>query len=572
MPPGRQLLVAGVGVTGACASALIIPNYFVYLATTAVVLTLLARSVGTVTGQAGMISLCQMTFCAIGAWVTDWLNLNLPVIPFIIQLASGSLVALGCGFLIGLPALRLRGINLAAVTLAFAVSLDAVLTTVGFPSNETVVIFQRPIWLVDDSKFLVFCVALAGAVLLALGVIRKTKLGASWAAVKFSERACASLGISVAAAKLAAFSVSAAIAGLAGGLLIAQLGTVTARNFDPLSSLVVFALGVFTGAQFVEGAILAGALTVAVPEVLRRLGLPLDLDALIFAVGAIDALRRGAGLAEGLRAKLTSKSSKIGSIAAAKREITLTAPEVGRVVPLVREPVLEIVDLTVRYGEIVALEKLNLRIEDDSITALVGPNGAGKSTLVDAVSGFIQPSEGRIRSAGTMLNDWPAHRRARAGIRRTFQQGRAMPELTVGAFIRLAGRHGLGLTDTYVNEIVEFFDCPDPSTIIADVEVGLRRVVEVAAAVAARPRLVLLDEPAAGLSSGQSRQLGDRIAAIPQRFGCAIVLIEHDMELVRSACDTVVVLDFGRMIACGSPSEVLGRPEVAAAYLGVAEP
>jgi branched-chain amino acid transport system permease protein len=570
MRRSRQLLVAGASVAATCLIALTVPSYFVYLATTAVILTLLARSVGTVTGQAGMISLCQMAFCAIGAWVTDWLNVNLPGAPFLIQLAAGSFASLGCGLLIGLPALRLRGINLAAVTLAFAVALDAVLTTVGFPGNESVVIFQRPIWLTEDSTFLVFCIVVAAAVLLALGMMRQTRLGASWSAVKFSERACASLGISVAAAKLAAFSASAAIAGLAGGLLIAQLGTVTARNFDPLSSLVIFALGVFTGAQFVEGAILAGALTVAIPELLRRFGLPLDLDALIFAVGAIDALRRGAGIAEGLRAKLTSQSSTISSTATAEREITLTAPELGRVVPLVREPVLEIDCLTVRYGEIVALDKLSVRIEERSVTALVGPNGAGKSTLVDTVSGFIQPREGRIWFAGAMLNGLPAHRRARAGIRRTFQQGRAIPELTVGEFIRLAG--GRGLTDTHVHEIIEFFDCPAQTTKIAGIEVGLRRVVEVAGAVAARPRLLLLDEPAAGLSSGQSRQLGERIAAIPRRFGCAIVLIEHDMELVRAACDSVTVLDFGRIIASGSPGDVLGRPEVAAAYLGGLEP
>jgi branched-chain amino acid transport system permease protein len=218
----------------------------------------------------------------------------------------------------------------------------------------------------------------------------------------------------------------------------------------------------------------------------------------------------------------------------------------------------------------IALDEVSLQLEDRTITALVGPNGAGKSTLVDAITGFVSQRGGRISFGGSMVNGLPAHRRARAGIRRTFQQGRAIPDLTVGEFIRLAGRPGLSASE--VDEILKFFGCPARTTVVANIEVGLRRVVEIAAAVAARPRLLLLDEPGAGLSSGQSRQLGGRIAMIPQRFGCAIMLIEHDMELVRSCCSTVMVLDFGRIIARGSPGDVFGRPEVAAAYLGTAEP
>ena len=570
MRRSRQIAAVGVSVASACIIALSLPSYFVYLATTAVIIALLVRSVGVVTGQAGMISLCQMAFCAVGAWVAGWLNVNLPSTPFLVQLVLGCCASLCAGLLIGLPALRLRGINLAAVTLAFAVALDAVLTTVGFPGNDAVVVFKRPVWLMNDSAFLVFCIVLAAGALFVLAAIRQTRMGASWSAVKFSERALASLGVSVATAKLTAFSTSAAVAGLAGGLLIAQLGTVTARNFDPTVSLVVFALGVFTGAQFVEGAAIAGLLTVAVPELLRRFGLPLDLDALIFAVGAIDALRRGAGLAEGLRAKLALRLPAASRPHDVRTEFTLTAPDLGRVVPLAREPVLKIDKLTVGYGEMIALDEVSLQLEDRTITALVGPNGAGKSTLVDAITGFVSQRGGRISFGGSMVNGLPAHRRARAGIRRTFQQGRAIPELTVGEFIRLAGRPGLSASE--VDEILKFFGCPARTTVVANIEVGLRRVVEIAAAVAARPRLLLLDEPGAGLSSGQSRQLGGRIAMIPQRFGCAIMLIEHDMELVRSCCSTVMVLDFGRIIASGSPGDVFGRPEVAAAYLGTAEP
>jgi len=203
----------------------------------------------------------------------------------------------------------------------------------------------------------------------------------------------------------------------------------------------------------------------------------------------------------------------------------------------------------------------------DAVVALIGPNGAGKSTLVDAVTGFIAKYEGTvICRQRPMTSAIPAHRRARRGIRRTFQQGRAIPELTIEQYVRLSADRRVPVAE--LRNILSFLRCPGEKTVISTIDVGLRRLVEIAAAIAARPHLLLLDEPAAGLSHTESAVLAERISAIPKHFNCSVLLIEHDMELVQAACSAVVVLDFGRVIAQGSAADILRQPEVVAAYIG----
>jgi branched-chain amino acid transport system permease protein len=353
---------------------------------------------------------------------------------------------------------------------------------------------------------------------------------------------------------------------LAGSLMAVQLGTMTQRNFESLSSLVVFSLGVFTGAQFVEGAIIAGVLTVALPEVLRQLGLPLDLAELLFGVGAVQALHRGVGIGSDLRAKIAGKFGDRSHAGAPMPRIELVGPRKAEVIRMQPEPALEVKDLTVRYGEVLAVNRVSLRVDEKSIVALIGPNGAGKSTVIDAVSGFVGRYEGVIRLDGVTVDHLPPYRRARVGLRRTFQQGRAVPDLRVVDYLRLSAGHHI--TDQEVDDVLRYFGCPPRETMIGTIEIGLRRLVEIAAAVAAGPRVVLLDEPAAGLSSEQSKLLAERISQIPDRFGCSVLLVEHDMDLVKSICDTITVIDFGSVIASGPPEKTLQQIEVVAAYLG----
>lgn len=555
-----------VGLILACVGALELPAYFAFLATSAAIAAMVVQSLGVLVGYAGLISLSQMAFCAIGAWVAFWFNLNWPEVPYLGQLALGMVAAVAISLVIGLPALRLRGINLAAVSLAFALASNVVLNVIGFPGEAEVQTFQRPDWLSDDHYLLVLSIIAFALTSLGIWLLRRHRIGAAWSAVRFSEKATAALGVSVARAKLSAFAVSAGIAGLAGGLLVTQLGTLSATNFMPLSSVVIFALTVALGGEFIEGALMAGLLSVAVPEALRRVGLPVDLDSLMFGIGAIDGLRRGKSAGAALRG-LFSKRRAPSKVTDVGVPAVPPAPQTGgarRNAPTV----LKIEGLTVRFGEVIALENVSFKVSEDAVIALIGPNGAGKSTLVDTVTGFIANHQGTVICGHGTINNIPAHRRAKLGIRRTFQQGRAIPELTIEQYIRLsAGRH---VPTDELREILAFFRCPGETTPITVIEVGLRRPVEIAAAIAARPRVLLLDEPAAGLSRAESKLLAERISAIPAQFGCSVLLIEHDMDLVQAACDSVVVLDFGRIIAQGSVADILRQPEVVAAYIGTA--
>lgn len=490
--------------------------------------------------------------------------MNVPGISLTATLFVAAGAGLLTGVLVGLPALRLRGLNLAAITLTFAVAVDAVFSTTGFPGNESVTPFSRTAPFIDDRSFLLFCGFILAASMLGLSWLSGRRVGGVWAAIRFSERASAALGLSVASGKLTAFSVSAAIAGLGGGLMAAQLGVLTASNFSPLSSLSIFALAIFVGGQYWEGAILGGILVVAVPELLRRFGLPLDLDAIIFAVGAIDALRKKNSVAGALRAFLAQMRRKTSA-----GEVRATREPVAEVYASARaDGDLIITGLNVKYGEVHAVQDFALSVPTGSIVGLVGPNGAGKSTIIDAVTGFLPQAYGDIAlNQVSMVGLGPAHR-SRAGIRRTFQQGRSIPDLTVGQYMRLSA--GSAVSHRELETILTHLSAPPMSVPIAEMEIGLRRIVEIAAGIAAKPKILLLDEPAAGLSATQSNDLARQIRLIPKLFGCACVIVEHDMDLVRSVCDTITVIDFGRVIASGTPAEVLARQDVQEAYLGAA--
>jgi branched-chain amino acid transport system permease protein len=228
--------------------------------------------------------------------------------------------------------------------------------------------------------------------------------------------------------------------------------------------------------------------------------------------------------------------------------------------------VLELRGLGVRYGALTALSEVDLVVPAATVVGVIGPNGAGKSTLVDAVCGFVDRYTGEVILNGSSIDRLSAHRRARNGLRRTFQQGRTIPDLTVGAYVNLYSPKALD--DASMDELLGFFGLPPADQPIVFIDVGTRRVLDVAAAVASRPVVAFLDEPAAGLGSEQAVALGQRIREIPERFGCSVVLIEHNVELVASTCARITVLDFGIVIAEGTPTEVLSNPRVASAYLG----
>jgi branched-chain amino acid transport system permease protein len=308
---------------------------------------------------------------------------------------------------------------------------------------------------------------------------------------------------------------------------------------------------------------------VLVVALLTRYNVNQNWAGVLFGVGAIQALASGSSLSEDLRLRLTRRRAAAGksdseSAAAAATPAAWVAP--GAPAPSARSPLLAVRGLTVHYGAVTALSDVHLTVPSGVVMGLIGPNGAGKSTLADAVTGFIGYDEGTIELDGVSLAGRPVRERARAGIRRTFQQARVPPSLTVGEYIRFAA--GRRIDQIRMRDLLRYLDCPQPEQPIRIVDTGTRRMLEIVGILLSEPKLVILDEPAAGLGHTGSEILGERLATVPAAFGASLLLIEHDLDLIRMCCSTVAVLDFGKVIAEGEPADVLARAEVTAAYLG----
>ncbi|GAA2463725.1 ABC transporter permease subunit [Agromyces soli] len=575
----------GVAVAGVVAGYLLsvgLSGYFVFLAVSAVTAAIAILGLGIVTGSAGMIALCQLTFAAVGAWVVSLFNVLEVPGGFVVWLIAGGLAAGVVGILVGLPALRLRGVNLAVVTLGFAAAFDVTLLQIQFPGSKDGIPVLRPEGFSTDRGYFFFSIIVLAVCGLVVFWLQRGRWGSSWKAVAFSERGTASVGQSVQQAKLTAFAVSAALGGISGGLLAGQVQLPFASSFTPLQSLALYVLAVMSGAYLIDMAIFGGILWVLVPELLKRWGVPQDWGFVIFGALGVQALTSGTNLGQGIRnlwwkradgrtaaARETAKADAAAHPAAVEPPAEASVPPVPAAPAASGEPALSVTGLTVQFGALKALDDVSLEVPAGSVMGLIGPNGAGKSTFVDAISGFLPHASGTVRLGGTALGRMSPTKRARLGLRRTFQQDRVPPALTVDAYVRFVARRRV--TADEVAEVLDFFGCPPARTRLAGVDVGTRRLVEVAANVLAKPRVLLLDEPAAGLSHEEHLELGARLREVPARYGMAIVLIEHDLDLVRTVCSTLTVLDFGRVLASGPQDEVLADPAVIKAYMGETE-
>ncbi len=538
--------------------------FWLFLLTGAVITAVVAISVGVIYDNAGLLSLCQMTFAGIGAWTVGWLNLRTNL-PYLAMLPFAAAVPFAAGVVIGVPALRLRGQNLAVFTLVFSAAMARVVFADGFPGLIEGNRVSPPGFADSDSGYFLFCAATLGVIAVAVTALRRTRTGRWWSSVRRSERATAAMGRSVVVTKLSAFAVSAAIAGVGGALLLALNGIVSGASFQPIESMTILTSALMFGAGHFEGALLTGLFGQLVPNFLSDAGLPRDIAPMLFAVGGVIALSRGEG---GLSAALRAAGRKLPSLRRARR--AAPAAPTPRSLPTGHGPtasgsrVLDIHGVSVSYGAVRALDDVSFSIPEGGFLGLIGPNGAGKSTLVDALSGFLPSHEGRILLGGEDITALPPRKRALRGLRRTFQQGHTPRDLSVGDYLALASAG----TDTPVAEALDWFSLPPAATPIAGLDVGSRRVLEVCGALTSHPRVALLDEPTAGLAGPDREMFVEALAAVTARLGVAVLLIEHDIEAVVSLCDSVAVLDFGQLIATGSPKDVLEDPRVLAAYLG----
>ena len=242
--------------------------------------------------------------------------------------------------------------------------------------------------------------------------------------------------------------------------------------------------------------------------------------------------------------------------------------------------VLEVDDLTVKHGGLVALDGVSMTVDDGQIVGLIGPNGAGKTTFIDTLTGFTQPHRGHVRFDGSDITRAAAHQRSVAGLVRTFQSLELFDDLTVRDNLLVAAHTPTfwsSITDAFwprshddraTHATLELLDLVEVADRLpTELSNGQRHVVALGRAIVSSPKLLLLDEPAAGLDPAETAELAELLRRLPA-LGTTVLVVDHDMSLIMNVCDTVHVLDFGRLVASGTPAEVRHDPTVIAAYLG----
>jgi branched-chain amino acid transport system ATP-binding protein len=236
--------------------------------------------------------------------------------------------------------------------------------------------------------------------------------------------------------------------------------------------------------------------------------------------------------------------------------------------------VIEVENLQVRFGGVKPIDGMTITFPGGTC-GLIGPNGAGKTTFFNVLSGFVKPAAGTVRADGEDLLSMADFRRARWGLRRTFQTEQAIEKLSVYDNVALAHEHSgesRGSRHEDVLGSIGFVGLDvDPQAKVGTLGARERRLVEMARTVVGKPRIVLLDEPAAGLPDEETEHMGAVIRQIPEHSGALVILVDHDMSLVSACCEVTAVLDFGKLIASGPTGEVLRDEQVMRAYLGTEE-
>jgi len=595
---------------------------------TSMVLGIMMLSVTVLTGLLGQVSLAQAAFAGVGGFALSKLasaaGIGFPWAP----LAAAAIAAV-FGLVTALPALRIRGVQLAVVTLALAFAVQQVLfsnqslngadgNTVPSPTLFGLDLSVRQGADVARVSFGVLCLAVLTAAVFWVAHITRSGTGRRFLAVRSNERAAASVGISVVSTKIVGFTLSAFLAGIGGALLAYSYGTVSAASFTVLVGLSWLVYAYLGGITSIGGALLAAVFAVpgiayvvvgnitsaasngyllvsAVALILTTIWNPEGIALRLGDMWRAAWARRGSG---------TSQAGGVGSAAPPVPSAPVSAPGavaadegslgVPRGMPHwlgggeaagggrgTGESGLDIANLSVRYGGLTSVDSVSLRVAPGKIVGLIGANGAGKTSLIDAVTGYT-PYRGSVSVGGRCLDRMAAHQRARAGLARTWQSSELFGDLSVvenvqvaleAAPVRLAVKSARRTEDRSAHAsamvVLASLGLTDLAEVLpAALTLGQQKLVSLARACARQPQVILTDEPAAGLSEQERAHLGRFLRWMTECHDVGILLVEHDVALVMSVCDVVYVLEFGQVIASGSPATIQRHPRVIASYLG----
>jgi len=606
----------------------------------------LALGLNIVVGFAGLLDLGYAAFFAIGAytygvltafqimpaWSPFWEPLAVLglvqkyhqeagdlvhfTLSFWLALPLAALLTAACGVAFGFPTLRLRGDYLAIVTLGFGEIVPIVFRNVPSVTNGAAGLngVMAPTlfgfnFRVDPTPYYYVGLLLTALLIFVSFRLRDSRIGRAWMAIREDETAAGAMGVDHVKAKLMAFAIGAAFAGMTGVFFVAKLQTATPDMFGFPVSVMILVMVVFGGMGSVWG-VVAGAAVLSLLQSWFLPSLTQWAHALGEAVGndwlqSID-LARSIELIFGIILVLTMLFRRDGLIPATRKQAALSfdaqhvqgvrrggfdpeaAAHVLGELPHIEGNLLEIRGVTVRFGGLIALNKVDLVVPNGGVVAVIGPNGSGKSTLFNVITGLVPADGGSIRFGGAEILGLKPHQILERGVARTFQNIRLFANLQVldnvmigqharlragiaGAILRLPGtraeeraalQRALDIIALFGNRLA-----PRLTQVVSALSYANRRRVEIARALATRPKILLLDEPTAGMNPAETLELAEQIDSLHKQ-GLTILIIEHKLDVVTRLADTVVVLDHGEKLVEGTPDEVRRNEEVLRAYLG----
>jgi ABC-type branched-subunit amino acid transport system permease subunit/ABC-type branched-subunit amino acid transport system ATPase component len=565
-----------------------------FLYSQVLVFALLALSLTVLTGWTGQLSLGQVAFLGLGAMTTYSLVVEVGL-AFPSALLLAALLSAVIAVLVGTPALRMTGLYLAVTTLALAVAAPWLLTRPVFTEDPTLVLLPRQQWLgislASQRSYYYLCLGTLAVAIVVTARIRRSGWGRTMLAVRDNEAAAAALGLSPTRTKLTAFALSGFLAGLAGGLFGGLLEAFEpTQDFLVADSLSAVAIAVIGGLASITGTVLGALLIVGFPAFFP------DSPEVALLTSGVGILVLLLYLPGGLVQILYGIRDLVLGWVAARRPAPATEPV--RVLPtkasgLPDRPelpsgttALVTQDVRVCFGPRVVVDRVTLEVARGEVVGLIGANGAGKSTLMNAIGGFV-PAGGRVEVFGTDVSGRPPHRRAAAGLGRSFQGAELFGDLTVAETVATALEArghaslvtvALGLPKArrldravraHADEILDFLGLgPFRERFISELSTGTRRIVELGCLMAVEARLLCLDEPTAGIAQRESEAFGPLLLRLRQELSASLLVIEHDMPLVMAISDRIYCLEAGVLIAEGPPGVVRTDSRVIASYLG----
>ena len=556
------------------------------------VYALVAVSLCLLVGWTGQVSLGHFALVGVGAFVTARLASHGVSLLVIIVLAGAAGAAVMVA--VGLPALRVPGLSLAVTSLGLAVIAPAWLfrqewfgssrsfgLTVELPS----VVRGLP---APDSELDVYFLGLTLLVLTfaALSVIRRTAVGRALLAVRDNETAAASFGLTPASTKTLALAMSGFIAACGGVVWAGAWRAVAPTQFSPDMSLTLLAAPVIGGV-----ASLAGSTAAATALFTMAFFISPSLSSLFGSYGRQIGFQLAVA---GLGVVLTLLLYPSGMAGAGRRaydrflDYLATAQErIAAAAAPFRDLPLVVEDAAVSFGGVQALRGASIQVGRGEIVGLIGPNGAGKSTLMNVISGTLRPDRASVRVFGRQLVGLGREYRSALGIARSFQDANLFAGLTVRECLQLAAdrRHRAGLLSTVLrspwaraaerssrqdaDELLERLGLTAwADTPTSQLSTGTRRICDLAAQAVARPSVLLLDEPTAGVAQRDAEAFGPLLRRLRDELDCSILVIEHDMALLMGLCDRIYAMDAGQVLAEGTPEQIRSNPLVVASYLG----